>query len=341
MPLTSAFRAARYRPPGNQGGRRREGPDEDALTLALAAVDLLEEEGPLGPAKVEFFGPLPATSVEVLAAALGVDPARVTVHADSEIALGNAVGAAEPGAAGATLWLFAESFQDAGELEPRLRDAGAVAVVGALPRERLAPPSGTDRAESSLGAPGTALRRAAGLAPEGPTPAAPTDPAPAPVPAAPSGSLDQRSEGAYVPRPRYLENLPSRLRFAAERCGACGALTFPLRGYCRACGRADRIERIELDRRGGVVEAITTIHPGAQPTEFDGWVRSRGAYDVALVRLAPGALVTLQVSDASPGALLPGARVDTAIRRLYPMEGEWRYGRKAVPARAAPGRGPV
>lgn len=79
--------------------------------------------------------------------------------------------------------------------------------------------------------------------------------------------------------------------------------------------------------------ASTTVGPGGQPTEFDDQVARSGPYGVVLVELAPGARVTLQVTDARPGELGVGARVGTSLRRLYPMEGEWRYGRKAVPLR--------
>ncbi|MFZ0699416.1 MAG: OB-fold domain-containing protein [Thermoplasmata archaeon] len=140
------------------------------------------------------------------------------------------------------------------------------------------------------------------------------------------------SEGAYVPRPRYVENLPSRWRFVAERCGHCQSLTFPARGSCRSCHRSDRIERIDLPLHGGTVLASTVVARGGQPTEFDHQVDESGPYGVVLVELAPMARVTLQVADAPPGTVRIGDRVDTRLRRLYPMEGEWRYGRKAVPA---------
>ncbi len=143
------------------------------------------------------------------------------------------------------------------------------------------------------------------------------------------------SEGAYVPRPRYLENLGARWRLAADRCGACGNLTFPPRASCRACGRSDALTRERLPE-AGLVEAVTTVAPGAQPTEFDALVASVGAYDVALVAFAPGARLTLQVADLPAGRLRIGDTVRTGLRRLYPMDGEWRYGRKALPGGPAP-----
>lgn len=145
------------------------------------------------------------------------------------------------------------------------------------------------------------------------------------------------SEGAYVPRARYLEDLPSRWRLEAERCGHCGTLTFPARGVCRSCHAREGLLPHPLPRDGGMVVAVTTIGQGGQPTEFDPQVAALGEYSVALVELVPGVRSTLQVTDASPGEVHIGSRVATRLRRLYPMEGEWRYGRKAVPLAYPPG----
>ena len=157
-----------------------------------------------------------------------------------------------------------------------------------------------------------------------------------PEPVARTDRLASVSEGAYVSRPRYLEQLPSRWRFVSERCGACGAYTFPVRGRCRACGRTQDLVAEELPRDGGLVVASTIIGPGGQPTEFDPVVETLGPYQVVLAELAPGARVPLQVTDAAPGAIRIGDRIDTRLRRLYAMEGEWRYGRKAVPTARPP-----
>ena len=86
------------------------------------------------------------------------------------------------------------------------------------------------------------------------------------------------------------------------------------------------------------------VHPGAQPTEFDLSVRELGPYEVVIARAAPTVRITLQLADGAAGAVRIGDRIDTRLRRLFPMEGEWRYGRKAVapPSREHPdGSGPT
>jgi uncharacterized OB-fold protein len=151
-------------------------------------------------------------------------------------------------------------------------------------------------------------------------------PPPRPIPEEVRASV---SEGAYVPRPRYLENLPSRWRLVAERCAVCGELSFPVRGRCRGCGRTEGLTHEPLPEVGTVL-ASTVVAPGAHPTEFDALVAVSGAYGVVLAEMAPNVRVTLQVADHPPEPVRPGRRIRTQLRRLYPMEGEWRYGRKAL-----------
>jgi uncharacterized OB-fold protein len=153
--------------------------------------------------------------------------------------------------------------------------------------------------------------------------------------------LNTVSQGAYVPHARYLENLGSRWRLIGERCSTCRALTFPSAGRCRSCGRSDGLRAEGQGRTGLEVEAVTTIGPGAQPTEFDALVEAAGAYEVAVVALGSRARATVQVTDARPGEVHVADRVRLVLRRLYPIEGEWRYGLKAVPERSrAPAPGP-
>jgi uncharacterized OB-fold protein len=146
-----------------------------------------------------------------------------------------------------------------------------------------------------------------------------------------SEALDRVSEGAILPRARYLEGLPGRWRLFGERCSGCGALGFPARGRCRRCGRGDRLTPFPFPLDGHTVLAVTRIGSGGQPTEFDAQVASTGPYEVLLAELAPGVHATFQVTDPRRPGVRIGDRVATVLRRLYALEGEWRYGRKATP----------
>jgi uncharacterized OB-fold protein len=136
------------------------------------------------------------------------------------------------------------------------------------------------------------------------------------------------SQGAYLSRSRYEESLPTRWRLVGEHC-PCGGWTLPPRGRCVHCGASEGLQRSPLPRSGGVLEATTVIHPGAQPSEFDTVPRGSKGFAVGLVRLAPGARVPLQITDQSEPSPAPGRKVETVLRRLYFQEGGWRYGLKA------------
>ncbi len=148
--------------------------------------------------------------------------------------------------------------------------------------------------------------------------------------------LQAVSEGAYVSDARYLESLPFRWRLEADKCGNCGRWTFPPRGRCPHCGETREIDHGRLPEMGGVLETYTVIRKGAQPSEFDFMERALGSYAVGLVRLPGGIRLTLQIADSDPATLAPGQVVELVLRRLYPQEGAWRYGLKAMVRRDLP-----
>lgn len=344
-------RTAFYLPRGQRGDRRVAAPDEDAFTLMATAferaVDGLERSK--GPVRVEWLG-AEGPDLDWAIPVLVGSPCQVARFPGSALALREACERAERESEGLTLVvgsrLLEEPSDPAGtSSQPTAHDGGfawAFAPSGTrdvsellamLPREES---SAVDAVVSlALELPGPRSASIGdGLGGEG----RPIAPAPSTETDSPSDRLRSVSEGAYVPRPRYLEHLPSRWRFVGEQCGACGAVTFPTRGRCRACGRTEGLGARELPRDGAVVVATTVIGRGGQPTEFDPLVEAFGPYQVVLTELAPGARVPLQVTDAVPGEIRIGDRVDTQLRRLYAMEGEWRYGRKAVPAVRPAGR---
>lgn len=144
---------------------------------------------------------------------------------------------------------------------------------------------------------------------------------------APLGAV---SQGAYLSRESYKASIPARWRLEGESCGTCRGWTLPPRGVCHHCGARDGLRRGRLPRTGAVVESSTTIHKGAQPTEFDYHQEVFGDYAVALVRFPDGPRLTFQLTDPPPEGPLDGRSVELVLRRLYPQEGAWRYGLKAV-----------
>jgi uncharacterized OB-fold protein len=349
--VRSVVRIALATPAGSAGGRRVAAADEDAFTLAASAVErvLPDPEHLDGPVRIHLLGEFPPVAEWGFAALLGRS-VEIEQDSDHATALARALKSAEEGEGGSALVVAAEMPERTDDPDvPGRSPLGAAGVAFLLEPSAEASPlhlakgiagRSTAAAALQLAARDDGTERTGGVTFVGDWNARP-DAGQALDLEATRRAADRAttavSEGAYVPRARYLENLPSRWRFAADRCDACGQVTFPARGNCRRCGRRDALSTVQLPRDGARVLAVTTIRKGGQPTEFDAQVEASGPYEVALVDLAGGARVTLQVTDAAPGTLRVGGSVDTRLRRLYPMEGEWRYGRKAVPSLSEPG----
>jgi uncharacterized OB-fold protein len=341
-PLTPILRAAAYLPLGQVGKDRVLGPDEDGFTLAATALE--RAAGPIGvgpgPVSVEVIGDVGPAGEWGIASLLGVE-ARLRAHSPGPGALQSALRSAleTPGLALVVAVTPGSSNPSDGEGT----SAGSVAFL---------------TGEALPGSPTIGLPRATTQEKEGPVagarswfqslPIRDRDPwvgdwisqefrgrgTPSERPAPPPPAARSVSEGAYLPRASYLEGLPSRWRFLAERCKECGRVSFPIRHRCRGCGRSDRLEAVRLPLDGGTVVATTWIGKGGQPTEFDPQVEASGPFGVALVEIAPSVRATLQLTDCEPGELPLGSRVVTLLRRIYSQEEEWRYARKAAPVRS-------
>jgi hydroxymethylglutaryl-CoA synthase len=312
-------------------------PDEDAFTMAATAVELLgaahaDRAAASRPVAV---GDVTEATLEDLARFLGTPSANESPSGSAPPTLAAALRAARDASpeSGGTLIVSVElpsrsspgtARGSAGDRATALWiDEGAGSGLEASPRDAASIEPMLSAAETARpGAPGAA---AADRDPSGPG-LAPDRPV---------------AQGAYVPWPRYVEGIPAHWRLAADRCSACGAISFPPRGRCRACGEISGLTKVRLDPDSGRVAASTTIGPGGQPTEFDEQVAARGPYSVVLLEFDGGARATMQVAPGSPSRPRIGQRLPSRLRRLYPMEGRWRYGRKVVPvdgtSRSAPG----
>jgi uncharacterized OB-fold protein len=314
-----------YTPRFAREGRPVAAPDEDKFTMAVAALEGMGPEAPSPDlATIHLVGSFPSGVDWALAAYLGHPVELLRYPGDGRGLMAATQAATSSTSAGRALVLAAEASPE--------RPAGGVALRFGPTPVAVAP--AWDGAEPS--APATEVARS-GLVAAHLTPMEPPSPRSPPWPvervqAFASLVPSQVSEGAYVPRPRYIENLGSRWRLDADRCGHCAHVTIPRRALCRSCGRSDALTTAALPRDGARVVAATTIGKGGQPTEFDAQVEAIGGFGVVLAEFSPGVRLTLQVTDASPGEVQIGTQVGTCLRRLYPMEGEWRYGRKAVPA---------
>ena len=340
--MRSVVRVAAYVPRSSANGRRVGAADEDAFTLGATALERAWADGDWrpGPVPVHLVGDFPPVATWGFGAVLGRE-AEIVRHPGDAGELERTLRALEAEEGGPAVIVAAE-------LPERSSDpvAGPPSPVGAASVAYLLDASATAKPLAvAAGAGASAVAAALQEGPPSPrgsrvpdfvgdwglpkTPGLPVDADR--VRRAAERETTSVSEGAYISRPEYLQNLPSRWRFMADECDSCHEITFPARGACRRCRRKDSLSPLQLPRDGGRVVAITTIGEGGQPTEFDAQVASTGPYSVAVVELGEGIRITLQATDATPGELKVGDAVNTLLRRLYPMEGEWRYGRKAVP----------
>ena len=94
-----------------------------------------------------------------------------------------------------------------------------------------------------------------------------------------------------------------------QRCTVCGAMQFPPRSRCGACG-SDRLEWVAVDPRGEVY-SFTVVHR-APTTAF----RPDVPYVVALVDVAPGARLMLNVTGCDVAQVHIGmpVRIEFEVR---------------------------
>jgi uncharacterized OB-fold protein len=302
--------------------------DEDEFTMAAAAVDRLAL-APRASRALLLAGAASLHTEDDLARFLGTSPpaeAADGTHRGDLAAAVHSAATAPPAMRPAVVVALERSLPDLGAVAAALVvEEGPAALVGADSPDlaSLAALLARARADPSSWPGAPDLRTSA-------TPSGTRAPDPGPPPGVPV------AQGAYVPWPRYVESTAAHWGLSADRCVRCGTLTFPPRGRCRSCEAAGPFEPVPLDPDSGHVVASTRIGPGGQPTEFDDQVAARGPYGVVLVEFPAGVRGTFQVADGSPVPVPIGARVSLRMRRTYPMEGRWRYGRKAVPTGSTP-----
>ena len=107
-----------------------------------------------------------------------------------------------------------------------------------------------------------------------------------------------------------------------ERCEACGLVQYPQARVCLGCRAQDRMTDHKLARRGTVF--TFTIDHLAQVPEHP--------LPMAVVDLAGGGRVYLQVTDAAEGEVAVGRPVTLTFRRLHEGGGNRNYFWKARPA---------
>jgi len=105
----------------------------------------------------------------------------------------------------------------------------------------------------------------------------------------------------------WRERIP-RYRLVGRECKKCGRRHYPPRPACPHCGSRELVG-VELPRTG-TVETYTVIY-----TVMDGF-RDRAPLVIALVKLDDGTRVLAPITDAEPGKVKTGMRVEAVLRRI-------------------------
>jgi uncharacterized OB-fold protein len=124
---------------------------------------------------------------------------------------------------------------------------------------------------------------------------------------------------------RYWREIPQRYRYEASKCKGCGAVWFPPRLICSACGKKE-FEDVVLPGTGKV-KTFTVIR--VAPSEFS----DEAPYAIGIVDLDGGPAIQCQIADCAPEDLKTGMAVKIEFRKVK-QEGEAgiiNYGFKAVP----------
>lgn len=290
------------RVPAGDGPLRMTDVDEDEATMAVEAARALLARAGLTPddvAALRLQGTDEPRHAQILGAAVVGDPARGHLADDASdpedegVHVGVTVQVVRPSAP--ALFQGATAFADA-FLEGS-EEAEPVPYEPSAPHELPADPDRLD-----------VLARAQADAPAGTVPM-----------------------GAYVPEGTWAAS--ERVRYRPQ-LGVCadGHAHFPPRPACPVCDAAT--ERTPAPRKGRI-HTYAVIAAGGGPTEFDFLQRAWGSY--ASLAVEPegieGVRIPALATDVDPDDLSIGQAVEAVFRRIYAMEGSWRYGTKFRPDR--------
>jgi uncharacterized OB-fold protein len=132
-----------------------------------------------------------------------------------------------------------------------------------------------------------------------------------------------------VDLPRYHRLRAAYYRLEGRRCRACGALQFPPRASCSACGAAD----LEPHRFSGRGTVYSFTEMAQAPAGF------APPHLMALVQLEEGPIVAAQLTDVEAEEIAIGLPVEMVTRRLQERgpRGYLVYGYKFRPRLVAAG----
>ncbi len=110
---------------------------------------------------------------------------------------------------------------------------------------------------------------------------------------------------------REWREIPGRYNLEGTKCGVCGKLFFPSRGFCPYCRRQSfgKMEPYPL-KQTGEVYSFSIVH------QSDGFNPRQCPYAVALVKNDDGLMLAGQLVDIELADVKIGLRVRAVLRKL-------------------------
>ena len=132
--------------------------------------------------------------------------------------------------------------------------------------------------------------------------------------------------------PRHWRSKSAFYRLEGVRCAHCDRLSFPPREVCPSCGSAQL--------HPAPLSGLGEIHSHARVYSAPEGSESAAPYDVALIQLEEGPLVTARLTDFGEAEVTIGTPVEMVTRRLGHdgPQGVVLYGYAFRPRLAGPGR---
>lgn len=133
----------------------------------------------------------------------------------------------------------------------------------------------------------------------------------------------RRPVRAGVSSPASFRNQAWKFGLVGTRCTGCGAVHLPAARICSGCGAVDQVEPHDVSERRARVASFSTDLVSDSPAQ---------PAQIAVVDFDGGGRVLMEMADAQPGDIAPGAPVQMAFRRTYAVDGTPNYFWKAVPS---------
>jgi uncharacterized OB-fold protein len=116
--------------------------------------------------------------------------------------------------------------------------------------------------------------------------------------------------------PKIWRRIPEYYNLIGKKCPTCSSLYFPSRDVCLKCGSIEMQEHKFIGK--GTIATFTIIRtPIVDPEEEISEKFSRSIpYNLAIIQLEEGPLLTSEIVDCTPDKIKIGEKVEVVFRKI-------------------------